>query len=102
MAFILFAIISKILGFGSSPDKPSGPDQIDAQATCQVSIEDALKAPSTASFSDWSSVSTGSEGYEISGVVDAQNSFGAMLRSPFVCILKIENGEYRVIDYHIE
>jgi hypothetical protein len=59
-----------------------------AYIICQLYVEDRLKAPSTADFP--SSLSTdirdlGNNVFEIRSYVDAQNSFGAMIRTNWYC-----------------
>jgi hypothetical protein len=65
---------------GSRPPDRSGP----AVTACENYVKNRLKAPATAKFSDerW-----GQDGdtFTITGAVDAQNSFGALLRSRFTC-----------------
>jgi len=56
--------------------------------SCQIAIEDNLKAPSTAKFQRYSpeEIDRLSEfSYRLYMYVDAQNSFGAMIRSQFIC-----------------
>lgn len=55
----------------------------------QQRVKEMLKAPSTAKFDSCISGATiskkeGSETYTVIGSVDAQNSFGAMLRSAYI------------------
>lgn len=46
-------------------------------------VKNRLKAPSTAKFSSVTVISASSEGCEVTGYVDAENSFGANIRSYF-------------------
>jgi hypothetical protein len=94
-----FGIIGVFLFFFwlcSGPNKSSGPevhDDIYAFASSQSFVEQLLKAPSTAEFPFIDAKvrklggEHGYETYEIFGQVDAQNSFGAMIRTPFYCKL---------------
>lgn len=54
----------------------------EAVAQCEARIEKLLKAPSTAEFD---SVSEGSGTWTVTGTVDSQNSFGAMIRNDYEC-----------------
>jgi hypothetical protein len=68
--------------------RPPEDRKIEALSMCEQFVERRLKAPSTAKFSHvWDTTMTGSgDGpYRVSGFVDAQNSFGAMLRNHYVC-----------------
>jgi len=46
------------------------------------------KAPSSAKFGGDDTVNTGDR-WVVSGYVDAQNAFGASLRSPYTCHLRV-------------
>lgn len=72
--------------------------KFEASAYCKTAVESLLKSPSTAKFSNYQ------YGYQWEWIwrvvldVDAQNSFGAMLRSSYFCDFKIEGEEYSMID----
>jgi hypothetical protein len=82
---VVLVVIGSVIGSLNANNGPSEPSlQAAAQVGCENLARQNLKAPSTASFSNEST--TGASGhYTISGDVDAQNSFGAMLRNHFVC-----------------
>lgn len=67
------------------------PTQRHAKKTCEQAVRDQLVSPATATFSDLTMNhgpdSGGIHGteYTLTGSVDSQNSFGAMLRSTFTC-----------------
>lgn len=70
-------------------------------------VKQSLKAPSTAKFPfsyyDATFNSLGNDMYEVKSWVDAQNSYGAMLRSNFtVSIKKISEGTFQAQDVKIE
>lgn len=80
--FIVFCVVATVLfsscgGSDSSSDEPS---DFEAQAQCERWVENYLKAPSTVEFSG-QSVSGGPVSWTVTGVVDAENSFGGMVRS---------------------
>lgn len=84
----VIVVIVVAISVTSAINANNGPSEDDKQAAAQVACEDLvrknLKAPSTASFSN--ETTEGSSGkYTINGDVDAQNSFGAMIRNHFVC-----------------
>lgn len=63
----------------------NGPNlKAEAESQCQDAISSILKSPSSASFSDTSASKYG-DGYMVRGSVDAQNGFGASIRSTFTC-----------------
>lgn len=79
---IVFCVVATVLfsscgGSDSSSDEPS---DFEAQAQCERWVENYLKAPSTVEFSG-QSVSGGPVSWTVTGVVDAENSFGGMVRS---------------------
>lgn len=81
-AIVLILAISAAFNGGSS----SSDNSVEAQIACENRIKDALKSPSTADFND---DVTGSGPYKVTGTVDSENSFGAMLRSDFQCTVKV-------------
>jgi hypothetical protein len=92
------SIISRSSAIDTVP--PQQPVQIDyasdAKWACREFVADNLKAPSTAEFPNYNNFTaekvnnkeTETKGYivySVYGEVDSQNSFGAMLRSRFMC-----------------
>jgi hypothetical protein len=69
----------------------------DAYAMSQEFVKDILKSPTSAQFQPYTSARVTvvySEGwYLVSGVVDAQNGFGAMLRKSYICKLRPVAGQ---------
>lgn len=76
----------------------------EAWKAAQGFVRQRLKAPSTASFGgdgpDKQNAETviadlGGGKYRATGWVDSQNSFGAQIRSDFVCDLDLVNGQWQ-------
>jgi hypothetical protein len=69
------------------------------RAECENLVRGQLKAPSTAKFlavvDGWKVDEAKQEGY-YGGYVDAQNSFGAMIRNNFICIYDARTQATRV------
>lgn len=61
---------------------PSGEEMRHMQRQVEKVVKENLKAPSTAKFSDFKFRKVHGIG-DVFGVVDSQNSFGAMIRTPF-------------------
>jgi len=61
-------------------------NQYEAIAQCEARIREMLKAPTTARFD---SSASGGGTWRVTGTVDAENSFGAMIRSHFGCTVVI-------------
>lgn len=97
IALIVIALIIGAIwaGFnGSSND----PNKYEAIRYCEDQIREQLKAPSTAKFDSDSIDSTSP--FTVSGSVDAENSFGATIRSDFQCTVTISGDSFRaVVDY---
>lgn len=69
----------------------------DAARACEKTfIPDRLKAPSTAQYTNVRTTESGGA-YTVMGYVDAQNSFGAQIRSSFTCIVH-SSGDQWVLD----
>jgi hypothetical protein len=78
---------------GGSND-PTSPEnrQLGAEDVCETFVERALKAPSTAKFSGATATGGGNR-WTVRGAVDAENSFGAMLRMNYTCTVEHVSGE---------
>jgi hypothetical protein len=61
--------------------------EVGAYKACTRAVGTQLKAPATADFSGFSDSVTTVDGdlYSVSGSVDSENSFGAMIRSIWTC-----------------
>ena len=68
-------------------------DESDVWYEAKEIVKDRLKAPSTASFCSKSSATITKSGntWTIKGYVDAENSFGAMIRNDFTVVLVFNN-----------
>ena len=78
-------------------------DGSDAWYTCEIFIERVLKAPLTADFEHYNAnkvYSTGTNKWAAQIYVDAENSFGALIRSEFYCETEYfpENDEWKLIE----
>jgi len=84
--------------FTFTPHGPAGPVLTDAYINSQVYVQDQLKAPSSAKFpysGDASAVTItdlGNHVAKVTAYVDAQNSFGAMIRTHYTATLKWVSG----------
>lgn len=64
-----------------------------AQSACEEWVKDQLKAPSTAVVGGVER--SGSGPWTVIGWVDAQNSFGAMIRTRWTCSVRLEGDMFR-------
>lgn len=69
---------------GSSGSSTSTDNSYEAIAQCEARIDNLLKAPATADYSSDASGS-GAGPWTVTGTVDAENSFGAKIRSEYQC-----------------
>jgi len=80
-------------------------DGYTAAFTCQGAVRDRLKAPATAEFQAPRNAEIkryDSGNYEIVSYVDAQNSFGAKLRSPYTCVVAPSGAGFQVLELKID
>lgn len=94
--FISIPLWIVVLGIMFSSCMSGGDDKYDmnnkheAISQCEARIEKLLKAPSTAEFA---SEATGSGTWTVTGTVDAENSFGAMIRASYQCTVVMNDDE---------
>ncbi len=72
---------------------------IDIMNAVRVAVCAQLKSPASAQFAEdkWTITGNDQAGYTVSGYVDSQNSYGAMIRNDFSAVVKPENGVPRVL-----
>ena len=83
-----------VTGNDESDAGGDGRDEIGAGVMCEQFIEDRLLSPSSADFqnsAEYRITGTGDQ-YTVSGFVDAENAFGASLRSEWTCTVR-DNGD---------
>lgn len=87
--FVLVALVGGLWLLGRPhPAEPIPASDTGAWTVCQKFVSQELKAPSTAKYPRQSQATITALTplrYRVTSYVDAQNSFGAMLRQPFVC-----------------
>jgi hypothetical protein len=121
-AFVLVAIgafvalwVAAIVAVVLSPAKldailhaaPQGPQDraIEAEVICEQFVSRRLKAPSSADFSwphDTTISGSGDGPYTVIGWVDAQNSFGAKIRSNYACEVKATGRNWQRLSLSID
>jgi len=93
---IVSAMVLGLLVSGCGVGEVGNHGEVDAFYISQQFVTKKLKAPSTAKF-PWRSESTvkdlGNNRYEVISYVDAQNSFGAMLRMHYKCTVEYVSGD---------
>lgn len=91
---LLAVALTAILTHGFRTDKG------DAKRACEASVTDQLKSPATAKFSG-EIVTEDSGSYRVTGHVDSENGFGAMLRSHYSCTAHSSGGEWVTDDVSV-
>lgn len=98
VAFAMLAVVAVLLVFviattsGADDATPYNPDNAsEARAQCEDLVTTNLKAPASAEFGTIEATRSGGE-WIVTGYVDAENSFGAMLRTDFQCTVRVTDG----------
>lgn len=76
-------------------------DHMDAISAAKQFVLKNLKAPSTAKFPpimDFSVTQKNADSWLVTGFVDAQNSFGAMLRQQFTCTVRRDSDRWYLLN----
>lgn len=109
----VFFLLSKC-GGGDHTVSPSDDESSAALSMCQDRVKDRLKSPASAEFasrlkSTITKPSSSVQRYYVVSHVDAQNSFGAKLRSSFTCDIEFvgkkdswDSANWRLIDLNME
>lgn len=83
-------VVIAAVGFGiaGANRTPSNSDnQVLAKSACEGAVEQNLKSPTSASYQ---STAVGSGPWTVTGTVNAENSFGAMVRSSYRCSVALD------------
>lgn len=79
-------------------------DSTSAQVACERFVVERLKAPATAAFQSFDKLSVSGSGtgpWRVSGYVDSQNSFGALLRSNYTCVVEFSGDNVKLISLSV-
>lgn len=88
------------VGFGGGSS-----DESKVWVLAKHEVEQSLKSPNSAKFpsKDKATILETDDGYQITSYVDANNSFGASIRSNFIVTLtKKSNGDYKLESVYID
>lgn len=99
LLFIALLVFQRFFPFGDDTERRLQVDAAlrrDAFEVCQRFVRERLKAPRTAEFQSYTQGAierVNDDDYErrpfkVSSSVDAQNAFGAMLRSDYTCVVR--------------
>lgn len=86
LAALIVLILAAVGGLTFLLLRPTGPNSTVQISACRAKVKANLKAPATAQFSQ-ETVARQPTGnlYEVRGLVDAENGFGALLRQRYTC-----------------
>lgn len=87
----LIWVLSAVFGGDDSPDDGGG--EYGARDVCQQFMEDRLKSPGSADFSDEAAIENADGSWTVRGTVDSDNSFGASVRNQYVCQVRYASGD---------
>lgn len=91
----IVAVIVLWTSFSGGGSVSKGPGKIEAYSVSQEFVQERLKTPSTAKFpvfKDDMVVHLNNNRFKVSSYVDAQNSFGAVVRTLYTCWIKNVGG----------
>lgn len=100
---IFVLVVFSLVGCGGNDDDFDLKSE--AKLYVEQKIEQVLKSPSTADFSGWNETEISKTGdciFHIEGYVDAENSFGAKLRSNYSADVTFTGKTYRVENLVVE
>lgn len=89
-AFVLFVVVSCGRAMTDDEDDEWVPTAFDAVQVCETWVSEKLKSPSSAEFSGTDSAPAGSDAWTVTGQVDSQNGFGAMIRTSWTCDVRFD------------
>lgn len=106
LSIVIIVAVSRLGDDGTNaPPKPEH-DSMSAYYMSQQFAEKQLIAPSTAKFPPYSQnrvADLGGGEYVISSYVDAQNSFGAMIRTQYLCTVKhVEGDRWQLLEFEFQ
>jgi len=108
---VLFAVMVALRGSFNgpatgAPPATQGGNPYTVWRICQERVAAELKAPSTADFPPYDEHSIGHSGADwfVTSYVDAQNSFGAKLRTHYTCTASFDPGTstYSIMDISLK
>jgi len=99
---VLVILILVVVNLGGGDLSNTGPTDLNAFFMCQQFVGDRLKAPKTADFApsrEAKIVKNDVNTFTVTSYVDAQNSFGANIRTEYTCKVSYQgNDKWKLID----
>lgn len=96
-----------VILFGGGNDKPADPVTADqsgtAEVMCHEFVKKQLKAPATAKFPAADSIKKDGATYTVIAGVDSENGFGALIRTPFTCVIHADGDDkWTLVDLKLQ
>lgn len=93
---LLFMVWALVAGSNGGRRVAREPTAYDAMGMCEQFLKERLKSPSTADFSarrEGAQTKLADGAWHVTGHVDAQNGFGAMIRTKYDCTVRHAGGD---------
>lgn len=92
---VLVSVLGGVFGGDDSGDGgvEGGGGRYGAEDVCEQFVENRLKSPGSADFSDTEAATGSGDVWTVSGAVDSENSFGGLVRNTYVCEVRHTTGE---------
>lgn len=94
--WLISTVVCVMLPGSTTSSGSSGPTETQAFIICKTFVENGLKSPKSADFPlfDHDVTKLGGSSFSVSSYVDAQNSFGATIRTNFTCRVTHKGGDW--------
>lgn len=101
---IVVAVIRNRPAPDASATSDAQRDGYTAAFVCQGAVRDRLKAPAGAEFQAprHADITPLMDGYKIVSYVDASNSFGAKIRTPYTCLVGKSGAGFKIVALDIQ
>jgi hypothetical protein len=92
---ILGCVLMTYVFLSRGNENSSGGQNLESMASvqCRNFVKDNIKSPSTAKFTTPMTTKLSDDTFEVVAYVDAENSFGAVVRNLFICRIRYEGGD---------
>jgi hypothetical protein len=108
-AAVALAVALAVAGCASVDSDPEEDARYGAFTVCTKFVEDRLKSPGSASFRNYFEddgevvVAKTGDSYSVLSTVDSENSFGANIRTSFLCVVEPTGGDnWRLVSLELE
>lgn len=93
---LTLVIAVAVAGCGGGDEKAL--DRVGAGLICEDFVEDRLRSPGSTEFPKQQIEVLKADRYTVTGSVDAENGFGALLRSDYRCELRLDGNRWHLLN----